>query len=430
MPKVKVEDIVVGRRQRTSFGDIDGLAVSIQKYGLIHPICIDKNMQLIAGERRLRAHVKLGIKEIEVKYLEDLDDVAKKEIELEENIQRKELEWQEQVAAKLELHELRKQLHGAKIRGHGDGVGWGLEDTALALDESMGTVSMDLQLAKAIQMFPELCKESSKTTAFKKYKRLQEVLLRKELEKRKVREINPNVIHGDAFVELKKMEDECMDFFVTDPPFGKDLDKKSDKGKTISGVTYDDDPYKIMDMLRKVAKEMYRVLKPNRHLIIAFDMMHFTELKQILEEAGFTVHPTPLIWNKLSGSSPANGEFFPYAYEPAFWCMKGKRGLNSTACNVFTYKRVPISQKKHPLERPQGLMAAWIEAVSFPGETGCDCFAGGGSFVEACITTGRIPVAIEKDENNYLAIMDRLEDIKEREGKKKPLKEEVIANAS
>ena len=177
MPKVKVDDIVIGRRQRTSYGDIDGLAVSIQKYGLIHPICIDKNNQLIAGERRLKAHIKLGLKEIEVRYREDLDEITKKEIELEENVQRKELEWQEQVAAKLELHELRKQIYGVKIRGHSGGEGWGIEDTALALDESMGTVSMDLQLARAVQMFPELCKESSKTTAFKKYKHLQEVLL-------------------------------------------------------------------------------------------------------------------------------------------------------------------------------------------------------------------------------------------------------------
>lgn len=424
MNKIKVGEVKVGERLRTDFGDIPGLATSIQRYGLLHPIVIDEKNNLIAGERRLKAHIKLGKKEIEYKRFSELSEVDKKEIELEENIQRKQLDWQELVLAKLSLHELRQELYGTKT-GHTGGGGWGLSDTALALDQSVGTASMDIQLAKAIRNFPELRKEKNKTNALKKYKRMEMVLLRQELNKRRIRDVTPNIIHGLAEVECKKWEDESFDFFVTDPPFGKDLDKMTgDKNVSTQDVKYDDDPHLIMEVIRKVAKELYRTLKPDRHMIMTFGMVHYEEVKKFLEDAGFTVCPSPLIWNKTNPSTPADGTYFPHAYEPAFWCMKGKRGLNSTACDVFTVKRVPSSKKLHPLERPQELLEAWIEAISFPGEKGGDPFGGGGSFLEACMTLGRDCVIVEKDETNYNVIVDRSIELskkmKEKKGEVKP----------
>jgi len=282
---------------------------------------------------------------------------------------------------------------------------------------------MDLALARAIRNFPELRKEKSKTNAFKKYKKMESVLLRQELNKRRNRNIKPNIIHGLAEVECKKWEDESFDFYVTDPPFGENLDKLSgEKGPDVSSVEYDDDPHSIMEIIRKVTKELYRALKPDRHMIMAFSMTHYEEVKRFLKDAGFTVDPTPLIWNKESGSTPANGEYFPYAYEPAFWCMKGKRGLNSTACNMFTCKRVPSKHKLHPLERPQELLEAWIEAISFPGEKGGDPFGGGGSFLEACVSLGRECVIVEKDETNYGVIVDRAIDLEEKMKQRKEAK--------
>lgn len=420
MNKIRVDKVKIGERLRADYGDISALATSIQRYGLLHPIVIDEKDNLIAGERRLKAHIKLGKKEIEYKRFSELNDVDKKEIELEENIQRKQLDWQELVLAKLSLHELRQELYGTKT-GHTGGGGWGLSDTALALDQSVGTASMDLQLARAIRNFPSLRKEKSKTNAFKKYKQMETVLLRQELNKRRIRNVKPNIIHGLAEIETKKWEDESFDFFVTDPPFGKDLDKGAITDYGIAPATYDDDPYKIMEIIRKVTKELYRVLKQDRHMIMAFDMIHYEEVKAFLKDAGFNVDPTPLIWNKISGSTAPNGEYFPRAYEPAFWCMKGKRGLNSTACNMFTVKRVPEKHKHHLLERPQELLVAWIEAISFPGEKGGDPFGGGGSFLEACVSTGRDCVIIEKDETNYNVIVDRALEL----DKKKEVKEDA-----
>ncbi|GAH65141.1 unnamed protein product, partial [marine sediment metagenome] len=224
--KVKIADIQVGHRIRKVFGDIDGLATSIQRFGLINPICIDKSKHLIAGERRLKAHIKLGKKEIEVKYFENLPEYEKKEIELEENIRRKGLTWQEELEAKLTLHELKQAKEGKRMQKSG-APGWGVKDTALALDKSEGSISQALQLAKAIRIFPSLAKEKNESTAFKKYKRMQEGFLRAEVNRRRGKRVVPNIIHGDCIVETKKMKDGCYDMILADFPFGVDVKKSA-----------------------------------------------------------------------------------------------------------------------------------------------------------------------------------------------------------
>jgi len=413
MSKIKIEDIKVGRRCREDYGDIEGLAISIQRFGLLHPIVVDEDLQLLAGERRLRAHKFLGLKEIEVNYKKDLDNAQKKELELEENLKRKDLNWPELVTANKTLYDLRVKLYGPRVKGH-DSDGYGRQDHAMALGKSQGMVSQDLILAEALLKFPELAKEKSKTVAFNKYQRMKDDLMMKEYSKRGKFSTDPRVIHGDSYVEVKKIKDDSIDFVVTDPPFAVDIDKKAAQSKAVKDAGYKDDPHKVMENLRLTVREVYRVLKMDSHFIIAFAMSRYTELYQILVEAGFTVDPTPLIWNKITGSTPHSGKYFPYAYEPAFWCMKGRRELFSTSCNMFTYKRVPDKYKYHPLERPQALMCAWIKAVSLPGEVGLDPYAGGGSFLEACVSLGRKPICIEKSEKHYLSILDRIQEIKER----------------
>lgn len=55
-----IADIRVGERHRRDLGDIDALAQSIAAIGLLHPITIDTNNNLLAGARRLAACKQLG----------------------------------------------------------------------------------------------------------------------------------------------------------------------------------------------------------------------------------------------------------------------------------------------------------------------------------------------------------------------------------
>jgi DNA-binding XRE family transcriptional regulator len=86
-----IAEIHVPERRREEMGDLAGLAKSIERYGLIHPIVVDDTDTLVAGERRLEACKRLGWTEVEVRSHGELTDKQRWAIELEENIKRKDL---------------------------------------------------------------------------------------------------------------------------------------------------------------------------------------------------------------------------------------------------------------------------------------------------------------------------------------------------
>ena len=56
LKQLKIADIKVGSRHRKDMGDLTSLAESIRQEGLLQPIGVTEKLQLIFGERRLRAH--------------------------------------------------------------------------------------------------------------------------------------------------------------------------------------------------------------------------------------------------------------------------------------------------------------------------------------------------------------------------------------
>lgn len=93
---INIERILPNRMQpRIVFDDenIDELANSINKHGIINPITVRRlgdKFEIIAGERRFKACKSLGLKEIPAIVIE-ADDKKTAELALIENIQRKEL---------------------------------------------------------------------------------------------------------------------------------------------------------------------------------------------------------------------------------------------------------------------------------------------------------------------------------------------------
>ena len=81
---------------------IDELAKSIKSYGIIQPLSVRKmgenRFELVAGERRLRAAKKIGLKEVPV-IIVDVTDKESAAIALLENIQREDLNFLEEAEA-------------------------------------------------------------------------------------------------------------------------------------------------------------------------------------------------------------------------------------------------------------------------------------------------------------------------------------------
>jgi len=58
--RLPLEVIVIGQRHRQRLGDIEGLAESIARVGLLHPPVITPDRRLISEERRIEAAQLLG----------------------------------------------------------------------------------------------------------------------------------------------------------------------------------------------------------------------------------------------------------------------------------------------------------------------------------------------------------------------------------
>lgn len=106
--QLPISAIAIGERVRKDMGDIDGLAESIGRHGLLHPVVVDKDNTLVAGHRRIEAVKRLGWQEIPVTKL-DVEDLLN--AERDENTERKDFTPSEAVA----IGRLIEERHKAKI---------------------------------------------------------------------------------------------------------------------------------------------------------------------------------------------------------------------------------------------------------------------------------------------------------------------------
>ena len=111
--KIAIDKIVVDEalRIRKEVGNLDVLQSSIEKVGLINPVMIDEDNNLIAGYRRLCACKKLGWKEIDVTVVHLEGDLLKMlDVEIAENFFRKDFTPDEILATERRRQEILEQL--------------------------------------------------------------------------------------------------------------------------------------------------------------------------------------------------------------------------------------------------------------------------------------------------------------------------------
>lgn len=113
---VKISDIKVKKRIRQDLGDIDALKDSLKTYGLLNPITLNADMELVAGQRRLEAAKGIGWETINAVILDKgVDKRRQLELELEENNQRKDFSEDELMAGYERLEKLRNPSLFRKI---------------------------------------------------------------------------------------------------------------------------------------------------------------------------------------------------------------------------------------------------------------------------------------------------------------------------
>ena len=115
--KVLIKDIKIKKRVRKDLGDLHMLKESLNRYGLMNPITINSQYELVAGHRRLEAAKSLGWSTIDAIMVETKDKLLLLELELEENNQRKPFTDDELYEGYKALEKLRNPSFFAKLLG-------------------------------------------------------------------------------------------------------------------------------------------------------------------------------------------------------------------------------------------------------------------------------------------------------------------------
>jgi len=179
---LNINEIKIQNRKR-NVSNIESLADSIKKVGLLSPIIVNEDLKLVAGLHRLEAYKKLGETEIPAIII-NANELQAELIEIDENIARTELtelEKSEQLKRRKEIYEqlypeaTASAVKESNLPKRNNCVSGEVEpkaksftqDTAEKTGESKRTVQLSLQIAQNIT--PE-AKEKIKGTALENKK--------------------------------------------------------------------------------------------------------------------------------------------------------------------------------------------------------------------------------------------------------------------
>lgn len=391
---VAVEDVVVpsGRFRAADEKTVAGIVESLERFGQLQPIIIEKDMSLVDGLHRLEAMKKSGCANIAAVFSEDADDLFLREMELEVNIRRKEMTWQERERAIVALHEMKMST---------DPTWTAAQTSALANTYGGETISRSIKLVKMMDAFPELATAKSVHQATSWGNAKAAAVLRVfEVKNNTIdfSDIESKIVLGDSVEVIKSVPDNSFRAIITDPPFGVNYDNRvTAKIGTISDYEDSEDSY---ERLLSMAPDLYRVLKEDGWLIWFFGISWYSRVKEVFRDVGFIVDEIPVIWDRSDGRTYTTrpDRYFGRGYDVALHCIKGSpEMIQRSKSNVLRIPPLTASDKELLVERPVELYEELIRRLTVPGEKVADFFVGSGSCPAACAKLGRDYFGVERD---------------------------------
>jgi ParB/RepB/Spo0J family partition protein len=413
--KVPIEKFVISSDFREEAEDIGDLAHSILTTGLIEPIIVELTPEgtynILAGRRRffaLTEYLKLTELEEGVHFLcrEALNSLL---VQFIENFQRKDPKPLESARLVQAIHAEQQAIHGVAVRSQK--VGWSIADTAKLLNRDTSFVSRLLTIAE----HPDLVEDcTSLRDALATIEKAKASSIANKVKKARAEKGTEKLQHTkiETYIkELKlcKAEDflqtlkpESTDFIFTDPPFAIDIDE-------IAGSTeydaYEDNPQEVLNTIELVVPRLYRVLKPNKYVVIWTAFEHFSWLQSQMLLAGFSVSNIPLVWVKTNavGRSRDPSKVLGSVCEIAVYGWKGQQAelTQKGRGNVFPHPTVRTN-RIHIAQKPESLVIDILGIFSLPGDVILDVFSGSGSTLRGCFKSKRAFLGCEKDENHLV----------------------------
>jgi DNA modification methylase len=441
--KIPFSSIVLGERGRTTYNGIEQLAESIRLNGLVQPIVLDVNLNLVAGGRRYHALRLLGVTEVHhattsdperpgyvLKGEDEQSTLSNILSEIAENLARADLDWRDQLNLIIKAYKL------ATSQANARGEELLKQDFALMIDVDYQELKAAIAIQQDVKEHParyenvssirgayaELLKENARyvsALAAKKTLAVTVPLLRDNSDpapEATTQEFSIDIsnyfFNTNGLIHLMGCPPESFDHIITDPDYALDAETLSANSEYASSGIHQLTPEESLGDLTKFLYFAHQALRPQGFCVFFYDLDHHEKLQTIAKQAGFRVQRWPLIWRKTDAYSNAAPQHnFTKDVEYAMVCRKHSATLVSvqTSCVFECGSANVVKSLGHPFAKPFDLWRWIYNAVAIEGQTVFDPFVGCGSSAIAALRCGLRPVGTEIDEHFYNLLLINLQ---------------------
>ena len=431
--EIKIDDIKVSQRLRQiDDTKVYDLMESIQLVGLLHPILVDSECNLLAGNHRLEAMRLIGCETIECKQV-TLSDLENELVQIDENLIHNDLNLIEQSEHIIMRESILEDLGKRVVRGDNRHVSKHGKFDTFTLAEKMDIPKRKYQRIKQISKINETARIILKNTDISNnldvlllIERLHDESLQIEVATRideghtgrkgypfKVRQLIKSIQNErkqDALIkkldnyknssndEIKlfngdfrnvEIEDNSIDMIFTDPPY----------------IT--DDSLELYEGLSELGK---RVLKEGGSCLCYLTPSMLHDVLNVMSKNLdyywiLTIMHDPENGNKIARHS--RGIFM--TFKPILWFVKGKKKRGDFLADLITSPH--CGKQYHIWEQSQVEADYYISYLSDIGDTILDPMMGSGTTGVSANQMNRKFIGIEKEKRTFDIATSRINEI-------------------
>ena len=371
---------------RNNDAAVESVAKSIEKFGFIGAIILNKDKVIINGHTRVKACKKLGMETVPAIIVDHLTKEQEDALRIADNKTGEIAEWNEDL--------LRAELKALEE------AGFGIEDLGFDNSELEALLEGDVSVSVG-ETDPNAAPEVPEVAV----SRPGEVY----------------VLGGHRLVcgDSTKAEDVgrvCKegeaDMWLTDPPYN--VAYEGSNGLTIQNDSMED--VKFREFLRTAFGHAEKALKPGAPFYIFHADSEGYNFRGACHDIGLRVRQC-LVWKK--NALVLGRQDYQWIHEP---CLYGwKEGgphpwyADRSQTTVMEFNK-PKKNDVHPTMKPVEMLVYLLQNSSKRGDVVLDTFGGSGSTLIACEQTGRVCKTVELDPRYCDAIRRRWAEFKHGEG--------------
>lgn len=357
---------------------------SIENFGFVSPLVINKDMTVIGGHQRLKVLKELGFTELEC-IIVDLDKTNEKALNIALN--KIQGDWDEEKLEAL-LQELKLEDFDTNL------TGFDFDEVDEILKDVNGSKEDDFDVDSAYEEIENPITKPGDIWILGNHKLMCGDSTQKE-----------DVMH--------LMNNQDADMLLTDPPYNVDYVGKTAEALKIKNDNMNDNQF--YEFLKKVFENMYSVTKEGASIYVFHADTEGLNFRRAFKDSGYKLAEC-LIWKK--DCFVMGRQDYQWQHEPILYGWKegaAHHFINDrTQSTILEFDR-PKQSTLHPTMKPIDLIAKLIKNSSKENDTILDLFGGNGSTIIAAEQLNRNCYAMELDPKYCDVIVKRWESLTNKE---------------